>query len=121
MLRWRQLRTVEVLTGRVVVEPVLVRLEAPDNRVPLGRGVVAGMLRRRGVAAADVAAMGAAAEVEPPALGRKALHAARPAREDRRVDLVLSRHPWSSRPSPAHRDPRLPAWRRRRTCSRGSS
>src|SRR6058998_1292170 len=41
MPRWRQLRTVEVVAGRVVVEPVLARLEALGDRVPLGRGVVA--------------------------------------------------------------------------------
>src|SRR6185437_17120164 len=37
---------------RVAPEPRLARLEAPDQRVPGGGGMVAGVLGRRGVAAA---------------------------------------------------------------------
>ena len=50
----------------IVVKPVLARLEALDDRVA-GRGVVfRRMLIWRTVAAADVAAFGASAKVQPP-------------------------------------------------------
>src|SRR5690349_7622341 len=71
---------------RVAPEPRLARLEAPDQRVPGGGRMVAGMLGRRGVAAADVPALRTAAQVEPPAPDFVALGAARPAGRDRRVD-----------------------------------
>jgi PPOX class probable F420-dependent enzyme len=70
----------------VAPEPGFLGLEALDDRVPGLLGVGAGVLGRRGVAAADVAALGAAAQVEPPAAGRVALGAAGPAGGHRRVD-----------------------------------
>src|SRR5689334_21280439 len=87
VLRRRQFRAAAVhpVLG-VAPEPRLARLEAPDQRVPGGGRVGAGVLRWRGVAAADVPAERTAAQVEPPAPGLVALGTARPARWDRRVD-----------------------------------
>ena len=53
---------------------------------PVAFAVRGGVLRRRGVAAADVPALGAPAQVQPPPAGGVALHAAGPARRHRRVD-----------------------------------
>src|SRR5690348_10212412 len=87
-VRRRELRPVVVGVVRVRPEPVLARLEALDDRVAGLGGMLARMLARRGVAAPDVAARRAAAQVEPPALlGREALYAARAARRNARVDL----------------------------------
>src|SRR3954447_1447885 len=59
-------RPVRVLLGLVVPEPVLTRLEAPDDGMA-GRACVAGsVLRRRAVAAADVTALCTSAQVQPP-------------------------------------------------------
>src|SRR5579862_4468160 len=64
---------------RVTPEPVFARLEAPDERVP-GRGrVLGGVLGRRGVAAADVPALRAAAQMQPPPAAGVALDASGPA------------------------------------------
>src|SRR6516165_1667103 len=71
---------------RVAPEPRLAGLEAPDERVPGGGRMGAGVLGRRRVAAADVPALRTPAQVEPPAPNIVALGAARPARRDRRVD-----------------------------------
>jgi hypothetical protein len=46
MQGWSQVRTGEVLLGRVVPEPVLARLVASDDRVPRVGRVAAGVLRR---------------------------------------------------------------------------
>src|SRR5215207_5963916 len=73
--------------GPVVPEPVLTGLEARHDRVARVDGVMAGVLRWRAVAAADVAARGTPPEMEPPAVGRKALGAAGSARRDRRIDV----------------------------------
>ncbi len=90
---WRsQAGTVEVLLPRVVPEPVLTGLVAPDDRVAHLGGVVAGMLGWRRVATADVTAMRATAKVEPPTAGCQALDAARAARGYRWIDLELVRH-----------------------------
>src|SRR4051812_20085645 len=53
----------------------------------------AGVLGRRGVAAADMAALRASAQVEPPPAGCVALDAPRSARRDRRVDTRDGGHP----------------------------
>src|SRR5450759_644304 len=66
---------VELLAG-VIPEPVLAGLERPDQGVARARRVLAGVLRRRGVTAADVAAQGAAAQMEPPSADRQARDAA---------------------------------------------
>jgi len=69
VFRRSQDRAVGVLLRGVAPEPVLVRLEASDDWMPGVGCVVAGVLRRRRIAAADVPAMGAAPQVEPPAAG----------------------------------------------------
>jgi hypothetical protein len=87
MLRWRQLGAFPVLVLVVVVEPVFMRLEAVDEGVVLGPRMLGGVLRGRLIAAADVPAMDASAQVEPPAVGsREAFDAAGPAGRDGRVD-----------------------------------
>src|ERR1700722_6244868 len=84
---------VEVL-ARERPEPVLPRFEAADHRVPGLLPVRRGVLGRRGVAAADVAALGAPAQVQPPAVGRLAFGAAGAARPRFRVyALHLYCHP----------------------------
>lgn len=60
-------RSAYVLLGPVVVEPVLPGLEALDHGVPGLVAVRAGVLTGGVVAAADVTAGGAPAEVKPPA------------------------------------------------------
>src|SRR5947209_4509004 len=86
MLRPGQVRPVIELFGLVVPEPRLARLEAPHERMPGVLRVLAGVLLGRGVAAADVSALRTPSQVHPPAAGRVALDAARPARRHRRVD-----------------------------------
>src|SRR6185503_2896122 len=84
----RQLRSLDELLGAVVVEPVLTRLEALDQRVAgllLMSGRVPG---GRVVAAADVPAGGAAAQVQPPPSARRALGASFPAGSNRLVDVA---------------------------------
>src|SRR5258705_12840115 len=76
MLGRGQLRAVVELLLLVAPEPRLARLEAAHQRVAGGRGVGAGVLGRRAVTAADVPALGASAQVEPPAGDLVALHAA---------------------------------------------
>ena len=65
-------------------------------------GVAMGVLRRRGVAAADMAALGAAAEMEPPAAGCQALDAAGAARAGWR-DRSRRRRSWRSSYDPRNR------------------
>src|SRR5579862_8965680 len=71
----RGTRLVPVLVG-VGPEPLLPRLEAADHRVPRLAVMRGGVLGRRGVAAADVPALGAPAQVHPPAASLLALRAA---------------------------------------------
>ena len=83
-----ELGPVDVPFGAEVPEPGLTGLEAAHDRVPgLGR-VRTGMLGRRGVAAPDVPALGAAAQVEPPPAGVLALCAAGAAGWHRGIDVV---------------------------------
>src|SRR5260370_16694642 len=86
MLRRSELRAREGILGLVIPEPVFAGLEAADDRVPRDLRVRGRVLRRRAVAAPDVAALRAPAQVDPPAAARVALDAARPARWHRRVD-----------------------------------
>src|SRR5260370_29022394 len=74
------------LLGLIVPEPLFTGLEAPDQPVPGRVGMRGGMLRWRIVTAADMPALGAPAQVKPPAAGRLALHAAGSARRDRRIN-----------------------------------
>ena len=66
MARRSQGGTLEVFLGRVVPEPILAWLEALDDWMPRIDGVVTRVLGWRRVATADVAAVRAAAQVEPP-------------------------------------------------------
>src|SRR5690242_16113640 len=87
VMRGSEHGAVEILLGGVVPEPVLPGLEALDDRMPGVGGVVAGVLRRRRVAAPDMPAMGAAAKVEPPAVRGQALCATRAARWSSEIEL----------------------------------
>src|SRR5262252_6454486 len=98
VVRWGQLRAgVVELTCLVAPEPGLPRLEAADDRVPGGLRVRGRVLLRRVVAAADVPALGAAAQVEPPAAGLLAVGASGPARRDGGIDTWQRGHAGSSR------------------------
>jgi hypothetical protein len=80
VLRRSKDRAVGVLLRGVVPEPVLVRLEASDDGMPSFGRVSAGVLGRRRIAAADVPAVSAAPQVEPPAgsgCARRIRHSAR--------------------------------------------
>src|SRR5580704_8262948 len=59
MLRRCELGTVVHFLGLVAEEPVLAGFEAADERVPGGLRMRGRVLHRRGVAAADVPALGA--------------------------------------------------------------
>ena len=66
VVRRSELRTGVHASGLEVPEPLLLRLEALDVPVPGCPEVRLSVLGRRGVAAPDVATLGAASEVEPP-------------------------------------------------------
>src|SRR6266516_2513317 len=98
VVRWGQRRPGLVeLVGRIAPEPGLPRLEAADDRVPGGRRVRARMLRWRAVAAADVPALGAPPQVEPPAAPLLALDAASPGGRRKGVDPRNGGHAGSFR------------------------
>src|SRR6266496_2761993 len=80
------------LTRLIVPEPGLAGLEAADERVPGSRGVRAGMLRRGGVTAANMPALSAPAQVNPPALAGVALGASGTAGRDRWIESRYLRH-----------------------------
>ena len=114
MSRGCELRTVPNLLGRVIPEPVLIRLVALDNGMASRSGVVAGVLGWRRVAAADVTAFGATTQVKPPAIRGEARDAAGAAGRDRGIDLVhrhlgkparcpcpSRKHEWRDREQPA--------------------
>ena len=80
VMRWRENRTIQVLLGLVVPEPVLARFVALHDGMSRAVRMTAGVLRRRGVAAPYMAAMGTPPEVEPPPTRFLTLDAARAAR-----------------------------------------
>ena len=63
----KQLRTFDHPLGFVIVEPILARLEAGNDRMPSGRRMPGRMLAGRTVAATDMTTLGAAAQMKPPA------------------------------------------------------
>jgi hypothetical protein len=67
-------------------KPVLAGLEARDDEVPGLPEVCSGMLVRRRIAAADVAALGAAPKMKPPLTSSKTLDTSRSTRNGVRVD-----------------------------------
>ena len=77
MGRRSQRRTGKGFLRLVVPEPLFARFEALHDWVAGRPPVQRGMLRRRGIAAAHVSALGAAPEVHPPAA--VASHSAQPA------------------------------------------
>ena len=82
-------RAVEHLTGSEAVEPVLPGFEALHDRVSGLDGVLTGVAAERVVAAADVAALGASPQVEPPGPGGFAFDATRSARRNAGVDRCV--------------------------------
>src|SRR4051794_33943657 len=85
-VRRREWWTVDVPFGGEVPEPALPGLEAAHDRMPGLRRVPPGVLAGRGVAAADVPALRAAAQVEPPAAAVLAVRASGAAGRRRRID-----------------------------------
>jgi hypothetical protein len=75
--------------GDVAVKPILARLEASDNRMAR-RAVVRGrMFSQRLIAAADVSALGASAQVKPPAVFGETLDTAGARRRDVGLDALF--------------------------------
>src|SRR5581483_9979921 len=84
----RKLRAGEGFSRAIVVKPFLARLEAHDDRVAGGAKVFGRVLTWRTVAAADVAALRAAAKMQPPSARSQAFDATCSARLHRGVDAV---------------------------------
>jgi hypothetical protein len=70
-MRRKQLHTIDHRLLVVIVEPILTRLEAGNDRMPGGGRVPGCMLAGRTVAATDVPTLRAAAEVKPPTSRRR--------------------------------------------------
>ena len=87
-MRAGQRRAIEDLAAAIVVEPVLARLEADDDRVPGLREVGGSALVGRGVAAPDTAAFGTPIEVPPPLAGNQACGATVPTGHGCRMDTI---------------------------------
>ena len=86
-----QARTVEEIARAIVVEPPLTRLETRDDRMAGRVMMFRRVLVRRRVAAADMTAFGAPAQMKPPAACRQTFLAAGPARLSRGIDAVSLR------------------------------
>src|ERR1700691_631932 len=69
-------RTLKSVSRPVIVEPVLAGLEAIDDRVARRRVMLCRMLVWRTIAAADVTAFGASAQMQPPCVRCQAFDAA---------------------------------------------
>ena len=70
-MRRKQLFALDHPLLLVVVEPILARLEAGDDRVPGCRRMLGRMLAGRTVAASDVPTLRTPAEMKPPAIRRR--------------------------------------------------
>jgi hypothetical protein len=70
-MRREQPRTLDHLPLFVIVEPILTRLEAGNDRMPRCCNMLGCMLTWRTVAASDVPAFRASAEMEPPTFRRR--------------------------------------------------
>ena len=93
MFRWGELRAVVVgLLVAVVVQPMLRRLVTGEHGMAGRFSVGGGVLARRVVATADVAALGAPAQVKPPPALLFALHTARAAGRNSGVDAGVFSH-----------------------------
>ena len=86
MLGRRQRRATEELARAVVPKPVFTGLETSNDRMARGSGMTGGVLGGRVVAATDMAALGAASKMEPPASCRQAFDATVAARGDSGID-----------------------------------
>lgn len=102
MLRRCERRAVVVgLLAAVVVEPVFCGLVTGDPRMPGRFGVGGGVLARRVITTADVAALSTPAQVKPPPAPLFTLRTAGTARRDSRVDSGVFSHrlhatrPWA--------------------------
>jgi hypothetical protein len=82
-------RADEQLIGTDVQEPVLIGFVARDHWVSVSARVVARVLRGGGVAAPDVAARGASAQMEPPAAVTFAFDTSGARRPDIGIDIPL--------------------------------
>ena len=89
--RWQQFCTRDHGFLFVVVKPILTRLEAGNDRMAARSGMLRGVLRRRAVTTADVTALRAAPQVQPPPARGQAFHATISARFRRRVDTAAVR------------------------------
>jgi hypothetical protein len=89
-MRRKQPHTLDRCPLLVIVEPILTRLEAGNDRMPRCRGMLGCMLARRTVAASDVPALRAPAEMKPPTFRRRqAFHTPIAARLRSGVDSAL--------------------------------
>ena len=70
-MRRKQFRAIDHPLLLVIVEPILTRLEAGNNRMPRRRRMLRRMLIRRTVTAPDVSTLGTAAEMKPPTFRRR--------------------------------------------------
>ena len=86
VMRRRQRGSLPELVGPVVPEPLLARFEAADDRMLGCHCMGGGMPTRRVVAAADVPALGATTQVQPPPACLQALDTPCPTRLHSRSD-----------------------------------
>lgn len=93
MLGRSQGGTLVEVTGRIVEEPLLVRLIASNHRMVGMLRVSSGMLTRRGVAATDVPALCAPPQMKPPPSRLETLGASVATRPHARVDRVIRHDP----------------------------
>jgi hypothetical protein len=89
--RWLQFCTRDHGFFFVVVKQILTRLEARNDRMAARSGMLRGVLRRRAVTTADVTALRAAPQMQPPPARGQAFHATISARFRRRVDTAAVR------------------------------
>jgi hypothetical protein len=98
LIQWVMVRRCELwavvveLLVAIVVEPMFFRLVTGDPGMSGRVGVPGGVLAGRVVAAPDVAALRAPAEVKPPSALLFTFHAARAGGWDSRVDAPIVRH-----------------------------
>src|SRR5580700_4580865 len=86
-MRRKQFHTFNHPLLLVIVEPVLTRLEAGNDRMPRCRCMLGCMLTRRAVTASDVATLRTSTEMKPPTFrGRHTFHTPIATRLRSRVD-----------------------------------
>ncbi len=85
-----ELGPIVIVLAVVVPEPVLIRLEAPDDGVTRLTSMPTRVLAGRAVAATDHPACGTPSEVEPPPVALQAFRTTGSARFDRSIDQLVS-------------------------------